>query len=185
MIDDIKKDLENTMSKALDTLVRNIAKIRAGRPNPSLLDDIEADYFDTKTPIKQLANISVSDASTLTLNVWDKSAIAPIEKAIMESNLGLSPAVSGTNIHIKIPPLTEERRNDLIKLLKKESENTKVALRNIRRSTNTLISNLEKDKKISKDFERDYMIEVQDITDDYIKKSDTIIDEKTKEISEV
>jgi len=185
MIDDIKKDLENTMSKALDTLVRNIAKIRAGRPNPSLLDDIEADYFDAKTPIKQLANISVSDASTLTLNVWDKSAIAPIEKAIMESNLGLSPAVSGTNIHIKIPPLTEERRNDLIKILKKESENTKVALRNIRRNTNTLISNLEKDKKISKDFERDYMIEVQDITDDYIKKSDTIIDEKTKEISEV
>ena len=125
MIDEIKKDLENTMSKALDTLVRNIAKIRAGRPNPSLLDDIEADYFDTKTPIKQLANISVSDASTLTLNVWDKSAIAPIEKAIMESNLGLSPAVSGTNIHIKIPPLTEERRNDLIKILKKESENRK------------------------------------------------------------
>ena len=117
--------------------------------------------------------------------MWEKSAIAPIEKAIMESNLGLSPAVSGTNIHIKIPPLTEERRNDLIKLLKKESENTKVALRNIRRNTNTLISNLEKDKKISKDFERDYMIEVQDITDDYIKKSDTIIDEKTKEISEV
>ena len=145
MIDEIKKDLENTMSKALDSLIRNIAKIRAGRPNPSLLDDIEADYFDTKTPIKQLANISVSDASTLTLNVWDKSAIVPIEKAIMESNLGLSPAVSGTNIHIKIPPLTEERRNDLIKLLKKESENTKVALRNIRRNTNTLISNLEKD----------------------------------------
>ena len=84
-ISKLKKDLENTMSKALDTLVRNIAKIRAGRPNPSLLDDIEADYFDTKTPIKQLANISVSDASTLTLNVWDKSAIAPIEKAIMES----------------------------------------------------------------------------------------------------
>ncbi len=185
MIEDIKKDLNDAMSKALDSLLRNISKIRAGRPNPSLLDDIEAVYFDTKTPIKQLANITVTDASTLTLNVWDKAAIAPIEKAIMESNLGLSPSVSGTNIHIKIPPLTEERRNDLIKLLKKESENTKVALRNIRRNTNTHISNLEKDKKISKDFERDYMIEVQDITDNYIKKSDTIIDEKTKEISEV
>ena len=185
MIEDIKKDLNESMSKALDSLIRNISKIRAGRPNPSLLDDIDADYFGTKTPIKQLANITVTDASTLMLNVWDKNAIAPIEKSIMESNLGLSPSVSGTNIHIKIPPLTEERRIDLIKLLKKESENSKVALRNIRRNTNTLISTLEKDKKISKDFERDYIIEVQEVTDDYIKKSENIIDEKIKEISEV
>ena len=185
MIEDIKKDLNESMSKALDSLIRNISKIRAGRPNPSLLDDIDADYLGTKTPIKQLANITVTDASTLMLNVWDKNAIAPIEKSIMESNLGLAPSVSGTNIHIKIPPLTEERRIDLIKLLKKESENSKVALRNIRRNTNTLISTLEKDKKISKDFERDYIIEVQEVTDDYIKKSENIIDEKIKEISEV
>ncbi len=185
MIDGIKKEAENLMGKSLEALKASLSKIRAGRPNPSLLDTIEADYFDVKTPLKQLSNITVSDASTLSLNVWDKNAIKPIEKAIIESNLGLSPVVNGTNILIKIPPLTQERRDDLKKLLSKEGENTKIALRNIRRNINTSISNLEKDKKISKDFERDYMIEIQDITDKYIKKSEEIISDKTREISEV
>ena len=175
MIEAIKQETEKLMSKTIDSLHITLSKIRAGRPNPSMLDGVEADYFDSKTPLKQLANISVTDASTL----------KPIEKAIIDSNLGLSPVVNGTNIIINIPPLTQERRDELKKLLKKEGENTKVSLRNIRRSTNTNISNLEKEKKISKDFERDYIIEVQEITDDFIKLSEKIINEKMTEISEV
>ena len=185
MIEAIKQETEKLMSKTIDSLHITLSKIRAGRPNPGMLDGVEADYFDAKTPLKQLANISVTDASTLSLNVWDKNAIKPIEKAIIDSNLGLSPVVNGTNIIINIPPLTQERRDELKKLLKKEGENTKVSLRNIRRSTNTNISNLEKEKKISKDFERDYIIEVQEITDDFIKLSEKIINEKMTEISEV
>ena len=173
------------MNKTIDTLHQTLSKIRAGRPNPSLLDSIEADYFDAKTPLKQLANISVTDATTLSLNVWDKNAIKPIEKAIIDSNMGLSPVVNGTVILIKIPPLTQERRDELIKLLKKEGESTKVALRNIRRNTNTTISNLEKDKRISKDFERDYTIEIQELTDKHIKQSEDIIAKKIEEISEI
>ena len=173
------------MNKTIDTLHQTLSKIRAGRPNPSLLDNIDADYFDAKTPLKQLANISVTDATTLSLNVWDKNAIKPIEKAIIDSNMGLSPVVNGTVILIKIPPLTQERRDELIKLLKKEGESTKVALRNIRRNTNTTISNLEKDKRISKDFERDYTIEIQELTDKHIKQSEDIITKKIEEISEI
>ena len=185
MIDDIKKDAEISMAKAIEALKNACGQIRAGRPNPGMLDQIEADYFDAKTPLKQLANITITDASTISLNVWDKTAIKAIEKAILNSNLGLSPVINGMIIHIKIPPLTQERRNELIKVLKKEGENTKVSLRNVRRNVNTSVSNLEKDKKISKDFERDYIIEIQEITDKYIKMSEEIVDKKILEISEV
>ncbi len=185
MFEEIKQETRVLMGKTIDSLHSTLSKIRAGRPNPSMLDSIEADYFDVKTPLKQLANISVTDAATLSLNIWDKNAIKPIEKAIIDSNLGLSPIVNGPNILIKIPPLTQERRNELKKLLKKEGENTKVSLRNIRRNTNTSISNLEKEKKISKDFERDYIIEIQEMTDEFIKQSENVISEKIIEISEV
>ena len=185
MIEDIKKDAEVNMSKAIEALNNACGQIRAGRPNPSMLDQIEADYFNTRTPLKQLANITITDASTISLNVWDKTAIQAIEKAIVNSNLGLSPVINGMIIHIKIPPLTHDRRNELIKVLKKEGENTKVSLRNVRRNINTTVNNLEKEKKISKDFERDYIIEIQEITDKYIKISEEIIDKKIAEISEV
>jgi ribosome recycling factor len=127
----------------------------------------------------------VSDASTISLSVWDKNAVSSIEKALADSNLGVNPAVNGTNIHIKFPPLTQERRADLNKIVKKEGENVKITLRNIRRNANTSISNLEKEKKISKDFERDHIIEIQDLTDEYIKTSENIITKKIEEISEV
>jgi len=117
--------------------------------------------------------------------VWDKNAVNNIEKALTESNLGVNPVVNGTSIHIKFPPLTQERRLDLNKIVKKEGENIKVTLRNIRRNANTSISNLEKDKKISKDFERDYIIEIQELTDKYIKTSETVVSKKIEEISEV
>ena len=185
MIEKIKKEADHSMTKAIDSLNTSCAKIRAGRPNPSMLDHIEADYFNTKTPLKQLANITVTDAATITLNVWDKNAIQSIEKSILESDLGLSPVVNGMNIHIKIPPLTQERRVELTKVLKKEGENCKVSLRNIRRNVNTTISNLEKNKEISKDFERDYMIEIQELTDKYIKISEEVVINKITEISEV
>ena len=185
MIEDIKKDAEVNMAKAIEALNNACGQIRAGRPNPSMLDQIQADYFNTRTPLKQLASITITDASTISLNVWDKTAIQAIEKAIVNSNLGLSPVINGMIIHIKIPPLTQDRRNELIKVLKKEGENTKVSLRNVRRNINTSVNNLEKEKKISKDFERDYIIEIQDLTDKYIKTSDDIIAKKIEEISEV
>ena len=185
MFDKIKADTISTMDKSIENFKSTLSKIRAGRPNPSILDQVTVDYFGTATPVKQLANITVSDASTISLSVWDKNAVSSIEKSLADSNLGVNPAVNGTNIHIKFPPLTQERREDLNKIVKKEGENIKITLRNIRRNANTSISNLEKDKQISKDFERDYIIEIQDLTDKYIKTSDDIIAKKIEEISEV
>tara|TARA_B100000900_G_scaffold308297_1_gene266991 strand:- start:201 stop:758 length:558 start_codon:yes stop_codon:yes gene_type:complete len=185
MFDKIKSDTMSTMDKSIDSFKTILSKIRAGRPNPSILDQVSIDYFGTNTPLNQLANITVSDASTISLSIWDKNAVTLIEKALSESNLGVNPVVNGTNIHIKFPPLTQERRADLNKIVKKEGEGIKVTLRNIRRTANTSISNLEKEKKISKDFERDYTIEIQELTDKYIKISDDIIALKIEEISEV
>ena len=147
MIEDIKKDAEVNMAKAIEALNNACGQIRAGRPNPSMLDQIEADYFNTRTPLKQLASITITDASTISLNVWDKTAIQAIEKAIVNSNLGLSPVINGMIIHIKIPPLTQDRRNELIKVLKKEGENTKVSLRNVRRNINTSVNNYQLSSK--------------------------------------
>jgi len=185
MFDKIKADTISTMDKSIDNFKATLSKIRAGRPNPSILDQVSVDYFGTITPIKQLANITISDASTISLSIWDKNAVSSIEKALADSTLGFNPVVNGTNIHIKFPPLTQERRADLNKIVKKEGENIKITLRNIRRNANASISNLEKEKKISKDFERDYIIEIQDLTDDYIKTSENIITKKIEEISEV
>ena len=185
MFDKIKADTTSTMDKSIDSFTSTLSKIRAGRPNPSILDQTTVDYFGTNSPIKQLANITVSDASTISLSVWDKNAVSSIEKSLLDSNLGVNPVVNGTNIHIKFPPLTQERRAYLIKIVKKEGESIKITLRNIRRNANTSISNLEKEKQISKDFERDYIIEIQDLTDKYIKISDDIIVKKIEEISEV
>jgi ribosome recycling factor len=178
MFDKIKSDTTSTMDKSIESFQSVLSKIRAGRPNPSILDQIMVDYFNSSTPINQLANITVSDASTISLSVWDKNAVNGIEKALNESNLGVNPVINGTNIHIKFPPLTQERRLDLNKIVKKEGENIKVTLRNIRRNANTAISNLEKDKMISKDFERDYIIEIQELTDKYINISETIVSKK-------
>ena len=185
MFNQIKSDTTSSMDKSIDNFKSVLSKIRAGRPNPSILDQVLVDYFGSNTPINQLANISVTDASTISLSVWDKNAVSQIEKSLNESNLGVNPSVNGTNIHIKFPPLTQERREELNKIVKKEGENIKVSLRNIRRTANTSISNLEKDKKISKDFERDYTIEIQDLTDKYIKISEEIVLKKIEEISEV
>lgn len=185
MFDQIKTDTTSSMDKSIDNFKSVLSKIRAGRPNPSILDQVLVDYFGSNTPINQLANISVTDASTISLSIWDKNAVSQIEKSLNESNLGVNPSVNGTNIHIKFPPLTQERRDELKKIVKKEGENIKVTLRNIRRTANTSISNLEKDKKISKDFERDYTIEIQDLTDKYIKISEEIVLKKIEEISEV
>ena len=185
MFDQIKTDTTSSMDKSIDNFKSVLSKIRAGRPNPSILDQVLVDYFGSNTPINQLANISVTDASTISLSVWDKNAVSQIEKSLNESNLGVNPSVNGTNVHIKFPPLTQERREELKKIVKKEGENIKVTLRNIRRTANTSISNLEKDKKISKDFERDYTIEIQDLTDKYTKISEEIVLKKIEEISEV
>ena len=119
MFENLKKSTDNLMNKSIDSLHVSLSKIRVGSPNPNIFDQIEANYFDTKTPLKQLANINVTDGSTITLNIWDKNAVQAIEKAILDSGLGLTPTVNGMNIHIKIPPLTQERRDELIKIIKK------------------------------------------------------------------
>ena len=185
MFDKIKSDTAATMDKSIESFHQVLSKIRAGRPNPSILDQVTVDYFGSNTPVKQLANITVSDASTISLSVWDKNAVSAIEKSLSESTLGVNPVVNGTNIHIKFPPLTQERRSDLNKIVKKEGETIKITLTNIRRNANTSISNLEKEKKNSKDFERDYTIEIQELTDKYIKLSEDIVVKKIEEISEV
>ena len=184
MFDQIKSDTTSTMDKSIDNFKLVLSKIRAGRPNPSILDQIMIDYFGTNTPIKQLANITVTDASTISLSVWDKNAVSLIEKALNESNLGVNPAVNGTNLHI-IPAAYSRKKKGIEKNCQKEAENIKITLRNIRRTANTSISNLEKEKKISKDFERDYTIEIQELTDNYIKISEDISDNKINEISEI
>ena len=185
MFDQIHKDVEKRMDASIQSSRSEMSGIRAGRASPSMLDSIKVEAYGQKMNINQLANITVSDASTISLSVWDKNVVNLIEKALSESNLGVNPVVNGTNIHIKFPPLTQERRADLNKIVKKEGEAIKVTLRNIRRTANTSISNLEKEKKISKDFERDYTIEIQELTDKYIKISDEIIASKIQEISEV
>ena len=128
MFDKIKSDTKSSMDKSIDNFKLVLSKIRAGRPNPSILDQVIVDYFGSNTPIKQLANISVTDASTISLSVWDKNAVSIIEKSLNESNLGVNPSVNGTNIHIKFPPLTQERREELNKIVKKEARVSKLLL---------------------------------------------------------
>ena len=137
MLDHIRKESEQKMIKSVESLKTNLAKIRTGRAHPSILDGIKVDYYGNETPLSQVSSIKVEDARTLLLVVWEKDMVSKVEKAILNSDLGLNPAVAGTNLRIPMPPLTEERRMDFIKLVKNEVEQTKVAIRNIRRDANT------------------------------------------------
>ena len=143
-LDQIKKDMDSKMVKAIDTLKGDLAKMRTGRANASLLDNIRIDYYGNKSPLSQVANVSVADARTLSVSPWDKSMVAAIEKAIRDSDLGLNPVTSGTVIRVPLPPLTEERRKELGKHARTEGENTKIAVRNIRRDSNQHIKDLLK-----------------------------------------
>ena len=185
MIEDFKQDAKLRMTKTIDALNVSMGKIRTGRANTSLLDGLFIDYYGVKTPIGQAASVVVEDARTLLLVVWEKDMVSKVEKAILNSDLGLNPAVAGTNLRIPMPPLTEERRMDFIKLVKNEVEQTKVAIRNIRRDANTKAKELVKNKEISEDDEKNNNDYIQKLTDQHIGHIDHILKDKETDLMQV
>ncbi len=185
MINDIITDSKVRMEKSVDALKVQLTKVRTGRAHPSLLDGISVSYYGTDTPLRQVANVSIDDARTLAITVFDKSMAAAVEKAIMASDLGLNPMSAGTVIRVPLPALTEERRKSLVKLVRGEAENGRVAVRNIRRDANADLKSLQKDKAISEDDERRAVEEIQKITDSFVKKIDEVLADKEKELMEV
>ncbi|WP_040948704.1 ribosome recycling factor [Gorillibacterium massiliense] len=181
----VKKNAEERMEKAIGALKRDLAALRAGRATPALLDRIQVEYYGAMTPLNQMAGITTPDARTLVIQPWDKSVMGAIEKAILKSELGLNPANDGVIIRIVIPPLTEERRADLVKMTRKSGEEAKVAVRNIRRDANDDIKKLEKTDGISEDETRRHQEEIQKLTDRFIADVDKVLAEKEKEIMEV
>ena len=185
MLEDILKIQEESMEKTLSNLQHELTGIRTGKANPALLDSIKVNYYGQSTPLNQVANIAVPDARLITIQPWDKTLVPEVEKAIQGSELGLNPQSDGTLIRLPIPPLTEERRKDLVKLVKRIGEDCKVALRNIRRSTNDGIKKLEKDHQISEDEMHTRQDEVQKLTDKSVSEVDNIVQLKEKEIMEI
>jgi ribosome recycling factor len=185
MINDILSEAEDRMKKAVEYLTKDLATLRAGRANPAMLDKVMVDYYGEPTPLNQLANITVPEARLLVIQPWDKSSMADIEKAILKSDLGVTPNNDGNVIRIVIPQLTEERRKELVKVVKKRGEEAKVAVRNIRRDDNDMLKSSEKEKMISEDEAKRGSEEVQKATDKYIKDIDVILAAKEKDIMEV
>lgn len=185
MIDEIELDTEERMEKSLSALKSQLAKIRTGRAHPSLLDSIYVNYYGADTPLKQLANIVAEDSRTLAVSVFDKSTVQAVEKAIMASDLGLNPNSAGGAIRIPLPPLTEERRKDLIKVARNEAENGRVAIRNIRRDANSDVKDLLKSKDISEDEARAAEENIQTLTNAFVKRVDDMLAEKEKELMEI
>ncbi|MDX1487378.1 MAG: ribosome recycling factor [Acidiferrobacterales bacterium] len=178
----IKKDAERRMAKSIETLNADLAKIRTGRAHAGLLDHIKVNYYGNPTPLNQVASITVSDSRTLTVTPWDKNAVAAVERAIRESDLGLNPATSGQTIRIPLPPLTEERRQELAKVVRSEGENTKVAIRNVRRDCNHHVKELLKKKSISEDEDRRAEESIQKSTDRFVAEVDKLVAAKEQEI---
>lgn len=185
MINEIKKDAQERMAKSIESLKGNLNKVRTGRAHASLLDNISVDYYGMATPLNQVGNISVPDARNLSITVFDKGMIAAVEKAIMKSDLGLNPQSNGTLIRIPLPPLTEERRKNLVKVVRSEAENGKIAIRNIRRDANSDIKSLQKEKDISEDEQHQAEDDVQKITDTFVKNVDDILVKKEAELMEI
>ena len=185
MLMEIIKETEASMGKTMDNLQQELAGIRTGKANPALLDSIKVDYYGQMVPLKQVANIAAPDVRLLTLQPWDKTIIGAIEKAILASELGLNPQSDGTLIRLPIPQLTEERRKDLVKVVKRLGEEAKVAVRNIRRDGNDKIKKLEKKHEISEDNMHTNQEEIQKLTDKYIAKVDETVQAKEKEIMEL
>ncbi len=185
MLEDIKRDTRVRMNKSLEALTRELAKIRTGRAHPSLLEHVQVEYYGSQVPVSQAANVTVEDARTLAVTAWDKTMVAVIEKAILSSDLGLNPNTAGNVIRIPLPPLTEERRVELGKVVHHEGENAKIAIRNIRRDANHHIKDLLKEKEISEDDDRRAEQEIQNITDANITKVDEIVAEKEQELLEI
>jgi len=184
MEEDIKLQLEITtemMDKAVQHLKDELLRIRAGKATPNILDGINVDYYGSQTPLNQVSNINTPDAKTIAIQPWEKAMVQAIEKAILAANIGLTPVNNGELIHISIPPLTEERRINLVKQLKSSGENTRVSIRNARREANEAFKQMKKDG-LSEDLEKDAEVDVQKITDDFIKMVDELIEAKEIEI---
>jgi ribosome recycling factor len=173
------------MNKSLEALRSELSKIRSGKATTALLDGIKVDYYGSMSPLNQVANITVLDVHTLSITPWDKSVVPAVEKAILEANIGFNPVNDGTNLKIPVPPLNEERRKELVKLVKKFGEDYKIAVRNIRRDANEHLKREEKNKKISEDQLKDAESKIQKLTDEHIHNIDEILKHKEKEIMEV
>jgi ribosome recycling factor len=185
MLQEIKKDAAERMGKSVDALRVELKKLRTGRAHTSLLDHITVEYYGSSVPLSQVANIGIEDSRTLTITPWERQMVQTVEKAIMTSDLGLNPNTAGTVIRVPLPPLTEERRRDMGKIVRHEGENAKVAIRNIRRDALHQVKELLKDKDITEDDDRRVHDEVQQLTDKHIALVDKVVEEKEQELLEV
>ena len=184
MIEEIYQEVKDGMQSTLDSLVKEFAGVRTGRATTALVDGILVDYFGVQTQLKQLATISVPESRLIVIQPWDKSVVPEVEKAIQRSNLGLNPVSDGKILRIPVPPLTEERRRDLVKVVKKKAEDRRVSVRNARRDGNDLLKQMEKDKEISEDDNRRAQERIQKLTDEFIRKVDEVTAKKEKEVME-
>ena len=182
---DLKNSTKEKMQKSFDSLLHQYSKVRTGRASASILDDVRINYYGQPTPVKQLCNISIPEARTIIVQPWDKTTLADIEKAILAANIGITPENDGNVIRLPFQPLTEDKRKDIVKNLKKLGEDARVAVRNIRRDANELGKKMKKDSEMSEDDEKKLLKELQDITDEWIKKIDEVEKAKEKEIMEV
>jgi len=185
MISEIQTDADKRMLKSIDALKVELTKLRTGRAHTSLLDHINVEHYGNTVPLSQVATISISDPRTLTVSPWEKDMVGPVEKAIMKSDLGLNPSSAGTAIRVPLPPLTEERRKDMIRIVRQEGENSKVAVRNIRRDANSDLKALQKDKEITEDELRKAEENMQKLTDRSIIDIDKLLETKEKDLMEV
>jgi ribosome recycling factor len=185
MFDDVVSKCSSGMEKTIEALKKDFGKVRTGRASTTLLDDVSVDYYGTPTPLNQVGTMAVPEARLITIQPWEKKLIPEIEKAILKSDLGLNPDSDGQIIRIVIPPLTEERRKEMGKLIKRMGEDSKIALRNLRRDGNERLKKMEKNKELSKDDLKKGEKEVQDVTDSFVKKVDDLVAAKEKEIMEI
>jgi len=185
LIDDIKKDAAKRMDKSIESLRGEMTKLRTGRAHTSLLDHITVEYYGSQVPLGQVSNVNVEDSRTLTVSPWEKGMVQAIERAIMHSDLGLNPVTAGTIIRVPLPPLTEERRKDMIRLVRQEAEGGRVAIRNIRRDALNDLKELTKEKLIGADDERRGQDEIQAITDKHIAEIDRVLADKERDLMEV
>lgn len=185
MLEDLRKDASARMHKCVQVFQADLKKLRTGRAHPSLVEHLKVDYYGADVPLQQVANISIEDARTLVISPWEKTMVGPIEKAIHKSELGLTPMTAGTVIRVPLPPLTEERRRDISKVVRQDAENARVSIRNVRRDVLTDIKELLKEKEISQDDERKAQDDIQKLTDRFIGEIDQQLAAKEKEILQV
>lgn len=185
MISEIQQESNSRMQKSIEALKNEMSRIRTGRAHPGLLEQVTVDYYGNETPLNQVANISVADSRMLTVTPWEKPMVAAVEKAIMNADLGLNPATAGTTIRVPMPPLTEERRKELIRLVRSTAENARIAIRNIRRDANGQLKDFLKEKEISEDDERRGQESIQKLTDKFIAEIEEVLTAKEADLMEI